>query len=448
MKTIMYGACDPLVVKKLDEILDIKCNIHSIENLDKDYSNLGLIRDNFNREPLLDVEARKIYQDFFNENFVKFNAMIVRRGHLLSDFHDLRDEFSLYFYSFYEILKKNKIELAIFFSFPHEGPDYILYKLAKYFKIKTILFYQTIFKERFFILSDLCEFGKIKKNIERENYHYLLNDDQSYIKTVNDKNQKDRKNSESFIYNLKNSRRKIRFLLLKFFTFLKVINRRDRQKEYLENLEKIQVSNEDLNKIFKNGRKKIYFPLHFQPELTTSLLAHNDDQQLILERLSQFAGEEWDIIVKENPKQTYYQRGKFFFKRLKYFNNVYFVDKFYSSAELVKQTDLIATNCGTPGWESIKSGKKTLVFGTSWFSDIHGCFKVNNQTTDDEIKKFIQQEFDPSKFSSDFNNLMSQSCHGLIDLRYKEFHGIKNFDEKRNAEKIVDHILKFLKKLN
>ena len=448
MKTIMYGACDPLVVKKLDEILDIKCNIHSIENLDKDYSNLGLIRDNFNREPLLDVEARKIYQDFFNENFVKFNSMIVRRGHLLSDFHDLRDEFSVYFYSFYEILKKNKIELAIFFSFPHEGPDYILYKLAKYFKIKTIMFYQTIFKERFFILSDLCEFGKIKKNIERENYHYLLNDDQSYIKTVNDKNQKNKKNSESFIYNLKKSRRKIRFLLLKFFTFLKVINRRDRQKEYLENLEKIQVSNEDLNKIFKNGRKKIYFPLHFQPELTTSLLAHNDDQQLILERLSQFAGEEWDIIVKENPKQTYYQRGKFFFKRLKYFNNVYFVDKFYSSAELVKQTDLVATNCGTPGWESIKSGKKTLVFGISWFSDIHGCFKVNNKTTDDEIKEFIQQEFDPPKFCSDFNNLMSQSCHGLIDLHYKEFYGIKNFDEKRNTEKIIDHILKFLKKLN
>ena len=41
MKTIMYGGCDPLVIKKLDEILDIKCKIHSIENLDKDYSNLG-----------------------------------------------------------------------------------------------------------------------------------------------------------------------------------------------------------------------------------------------------------------------------------------------------------------------------------------------------------------------------------------------------------------------
>ena len=93
MKTIMYGGCDPLVIKKLDENLDIKCKIHSIENLDKDYSNLGLVRDNFNKEPLLDVEARKIYQDFYNKNFVKFNTMIVRRGILLSDFHDLRDEF-------------------------------------------------------------------------------------------------------------------------------------------------------------------------------------------------------------------------------------------------------------------------------------------------------------------------------------------------------------------
>ena len=60
-------------------------------------------------------------------------------------------------------------------------------------------------------------------------------------------------------------------------------------------------------------------------------------------------------------------------------------ESFDPDNDIVKFEWKIKTN--SESWESIKSGKKTLVFGTSWFSDIHGCFKVNNQTTDDEIKR-------------------------------------------------------------
>ena len=165
---------------------------------------------------------------------------------------------------------------------------------------------------------------------------------------------------------------------------------------------------------------------------------------LIIERLSQFAGENYEIIVKENPRQTFYQRGEFFFKRLKFFKNVYFANKFFNSNELIKKTDITATVCGTPGWEAIKNGKKTLLFGKSWFSGIHGCLKIGDHTTDEEIKKFIEQEFDKSTFDKDFNNLMGQSYKGLIDFDYKNILKLKNFDEHKNATEIKNIILEIL----
>ena len=446
MNTLIYGGSDMLLIKKLEENLNIKCKIHSMKGLEKDYSNLELVKNNFKKIPLLDGDARKIYQSFFNDNFTQFNSMIVRRGLFLSDFHDLRDEFSVYYHSLFEILKKKKIELIIFFSFPHEGPDYILYKLAKHLKIKTLLFYQSIFQKRFFVISDLNEFGQIKKeDNSKENSKFLLNEDNSYISNINNYNLESSRKSDSFLLDLKKSRRKIRFVLLKILNFLKIIKRRNQQKEYLNNLDKIQISDEILNKLLNNGKKKIYFPLHFQPELTTSLLGENfDDQILIIERLSQFAGENYEIIVKENPRQTFYQRGEFFFKRIKFFKNVYFANKFFDSNELIKKTDITATVCGTPGWEAIKNGRKALLFGKSWFSGIHGCLKISDHTTDEEIKKFIEQEFDKSKFDKDFNNLMSQSYKGLIDLDYKNILKLKNFDEHKNATEIKNIILEIL----
>ena len=67
MNTFIYGGSDKLLIKKLEENLNIRCKIHSIEGLEKDYSNLELIRDNFYKVPFLDTDARKIYQSFLEK---------------------------------------------------------------------------------------------------------------------------------------------------------------------------------------------------------------------------------------------------------------------------------------------------------------------------------------------------------------------------------------------
>ena len=42
------------------------------------------------------------------------------------DIHEIRNHFANIFHNFFNILKKNQIELTIFFNLPHEGPDYMM----------------------------------------------------------------------------------------------------------------------------------------------------------------------------------------------------------------------------------------------------------------------------------------------------------------------------------
>ena len=339
MKTLLYGGNDPLVIKNLKENLDVRCTIHSIDGLDKDFSNYDLVRDNFKKTPSFDSEGQKIYQKFFEENFTRFCTMIVRRGLFLSDFHDLRDEFSLYFYSILEILKSRDIQLVLFFNLPHDGVDFILYKLAKILNIKTVLLYQSIFSNRFFIFKDLSDIGKIKTNQSFKNVSKNIIDlDSSYLKTVVKLNLKKDVNLNSSISTFFSSKRKFKFIIIKILNLIGIMKRKNPQKEYKDNLESIKIGKEELEKILNSKKKKIYFPLHFQPELSTTLLGNEfDDQILILERLCNFVGNDWLIIIKDNPRQTFYQRGKFFFKRIKYLKNIYFVDSDYDSINLIKK---------------------------------------------------------------------------------------------------------------
>ena len=57
-------------------------------------------------------------------------------------------------------------------------------------------------------------------------------------------------------------------------------------------------------KNFNTAKKIIYFPLHFQPERSTDPEASKySDQFSSIEILSKFIPNEWEIWVKEHPRQ-------------------------------------------------------------------------------------------------------------------------------------------------
>jgi len=167
MNTFFIGGTIKSLVKEICENFDVKYKIHTIDELDKDYDLSDLIINNFDFVPEYNQEAQKLFINFYNENFDTFTRMFIRRGLNLLDYHELTNYFNIYYYCFYEIIQKNKIDLIIFNNFPHQGPDYVLYEIAKLINIKTILLTQTIFPNKYIIISDVKNFGSYINEVKK-----------------------------------------------------------------------------------------------------------------------------------------------------------------------------------------------------------------------------------------------------------------------------------------
>lgn len=123
----------------------------------------------------------------------------------------------------------------------------------------------------------------------------------------------------------------------------------------------------------------IYFPLHLQPELTTSFMGRNYSDQCLavssLIKVLKSQDQTFTIYIKENPKQNLQQRQ---FLHLLQSNEVIMVDRTVPSNRLIEECDIVGTIGGTAGWEAIKYGKPALIFGTTWYESAPGVISFND----------------------------------------------------------------------
>ena len=183
--------------------------------------------------------------------------------------------------------------------------------------------------------------------------------------------------------------------------------------------------------------------MHWQPELSTSILGGNyEDQLIVLERLSVFSKDNWIIVVKENILQRSYQRKDFFFRRLKNLKNVYFVDSKINSKHIIDKADVVATISGTAGFEALLKSKKCMVFGNSWYKSCHGVLVMNSSVSDEEINNFLNVKIDKSKTINDLKSLISSCDQGVVDFDFKNL--VENFDNGKNCHQVAINIKNFL----
>jgi hypothetical protein len=132
-------------------------------------------------------------------------------------------------------------------------------------------------------------------------------------------------------------------------------------------------------------RPYVYLPLHYQPEMTTSPLAEEfNDQYLMAEVLLAAFPEEVDVYVKEYPRQRLPGRSLDYFDYFPYSDRIKYIPISVESSKLQKHALAVATATGTAGFEALWNNKPVLVFGNAYYQSAQGAFRV--RTVTDAVK--------------------------------------------------------------
>lgn len=436
MKNILlWGWCEPDAIAAIERIksnasINVAEWIGDNKSLEKSYTNFIYNHPNF--EPYI---LTKDIEKLTSNELIKFLDMFYRekrsRGvNVNEQMHIAKN----YFRYFIWLLDNKKIDHVLFSIMPVIGLDYICYLAAKRLNIKTTMCYQSQFPNRFLYCNTIEDFGHFSEIKEQTTtpappIQWGYKKELFYMKKgVVKNNEKISKLwtwvRETFRYGLRTSSKPMRYSGV-----IENLNQsRDfafNYKQHATNAEKIDIT---LN--------YAYFPLHLQPELTTSGLGGAYSDQLdAIEKLSNLIPSDWKVYVKENPKQGHEQRGIEFYRRISTFANVVYISKDVDTYWLMENCRFVATITGTAGWESITGGKPCLYFGLAWYASIPGAIGYKSNLTIDDILSAKVDQFEQSRA---FDSLYRKTRIGLVDRRYGRIY--PDYSVEKNAA----HLEKFI----
>jgi hypothetical protein len=199
------------------------------------------------------------------------------------------------------------------------------------------------------------------------------------------------------------------------------------------------------------GVPYVVFPLHFQPELTSS--PSGDifvDQGLCIEVLAKNVPPNCLIYVKEHPTQFYAhtvgQAGRIpeFYQDILANPRVRLMPLHVDPFELFAHATAVATVTGTSGWEAMVKGKPVISFGLTWYEKYAGVLKIVDEKSASQITPFIQN------FKFDERNLLAYlNALGKKSVRAYAHYGMKekmNQDEGECVSNLADTVFRMAQK--
>ncbi|TGK09951.1 capsule biosynthesis protein [Leptospira fletcheri] len=348
------------------------------------------------------------------------------------------------------VLTKRDFDAFVALNIPHEVLDFIIFHLCKVRGISTFFFYQFQY-DMTFLMSDWREplpgYCEIEKKLrdkwekggsvelelsERlsEEVHFQTDENGQHIPFYMRKKKKTLgkrllSGFTEFALFLTGLYKDLRYLVkLMDIHSLRQVVRKNNFRKAVSRLEKDSlIALQGLHYIPNKEDRYIYFPLHLQPELSTSPLAGRfADQNLILEMLSYYLPEDVLIYVKEHPNQDFSRRGRDFYKRLSEIRSVRMIPKEFSSKELLSNCIAVATASGTVGWEAIFKNKPVLLFGNTFYQYAPGIYQIRNSIDCKfAIAEIISRKHTTSEFDRTvFLKLVDLfSIKGNVDIEYR-----------------------------
>ena len=176
------------------------------------------------------------------------------------------------------------------------------------------------------------------------------------------------------------------------------------------------------------GVPYVVFPLHFQPELTSS--PSGDifvDQGLCIEVLAKNVPADHLIYVKEHPTQFYAhtvgQTGRIpeFYQDILANPKVRLMPLHVDPFELFAHAKAVATVTGTSGWEAMVKGKPVISFGLTWYEKYSGVLKIIDEKSAALITPFIKNfKFDERNLLAYLNAFGNKSVKAYAHYGMKE----------------------------
>ena len=398
---------------------------------------------------------------------------------------------------YFNILTKLNVDVVIFNLFPHGYSDYLIYALSEHLKIKVIAFEG--------LSMDGGDKLLISDNAGRDRYAYLKNKYSENIKKYENNSDKSLLSISSFvearinqiltseditpIYSqnfIKNYQKSHNIfnkpLIIKvglgyrntLLTFLLHIVNKEMKKDHIiylyrsinqinkniiqqvkfysksKKLLKDYIDNTDLDESILSCTKYVYFPLHYQPEASTlSLGDYFFNQELAIDILAHSVPKGWKILVKEHIGQIIDNsddnrlRPEGYYTMLKRLDNVLLVPLNITSKKLIKNSICVATVTGTTGIEALVLGKPVITFGSAWYNECRGVFKVSCKNecieTINKIEKGIDISLDDFKI---FLHTIDESSINAYGRSYLQ--SILNF--KLSDEYVESEIIRGLSK--
>lgn len=268
------------------------------------------------------------------------------------------------------------IDCVIFSNVPHEGYDWVLYNAAKHLGIKTYMFYIMPMRPGLpvikYLLTDAlshaktaCEHG-LKDYPEQMVEDFLL----GYGKALQGKSYTPYTGAIP-LGNVIASKVKGTSLRTISQKIGKALSRSFyKMFRYVEN-DSYSTIKTQRNRYWQKAipldqfKTILYFPLHYQPECTSSPLGqHFVEQDLLVKLIASVMPDDCCILVKDHPRPSLKLRYPQFFEDIKAQKNVFLVDVKKNPRDLYDVVDGVIGLTGTSLWEALFMKKPVLMAGS------------------------------------------------------------------------------------
>lgn len=133
------------------------------------------------------------------------------------------------------------------------------------------------------------------------------------------------------------------------------------------------------------GKKFFLYPLHMQPEASVDVVGrYYEDQLQIIKNIWRIMPDNYILLVKEHSNAIG-NRSYGFYKHCKEYPNIYFINEYTDSHELIDLSEAIFTNSGTIGLEAALKGKPAFVFSHIFYDKLKGVYN----TSIDDLKSCV-----------------------------------------------------------